>query len=109
MKKGALILLLSGIIMFSLSAIASGAGPEVINLKEKFNVKGSKTAVMFPHAKHQAKLECTKCHASSEGGKLNMEIKKTAGFANDFHKKFCWPCHVEMKVPAGKSCTTCHK
>jgi hypothetical protein len=28
---------------------------------------------------------------------------------NDFHKKFCWPCHTEMKVPNGRSCNTCHK
>lgn len=96
-----------GLSCISLSVVFA-AGPEVINLKEKFHVEGSKPAVHFPHAKHQARLACTKCHLSNEGGKLKLEIKKTKGFGNDFHKKFCWPCHVEMKVPKGKTCATCH-
>ena len=100
---------LAAAIMALLPSLAISAGPETINLKEKFDVTGSKKAVIFPHHKHQEKLACTKCHASPEGGKLNMEIKKKEGFGNDFHKKFCWPCHVEMKVPKGKSCSTCHK
>ena len=96
------------IVAIPLAAIAS-TGPETVNLKEKFDVKGGKKAVIFPHHAHQAKLACTRCHPSDKGGPLKVEIKNTKGFGNDFHKQFCWPCHVEMQVPKGKSCSTCHK
>ena len=86
-----------------------GNGPETINLKEKFSVKGNKPAVIFPHRMHQGKLGCTNCHPTDKGGPLKVKIEKTTGIGNDFHKKFCWPCHVEKKVPKGKSCSTCHK
>ncbi len=94
-------------LLFSASGLASG--PETIDLKARHHIEGKKPAVVFPHKLHQEKLECTKCHGSPEGGALKVEIKKVKGMGNDFHKKFCWPCHVEMKVPKGKSCSTCHK
>ena len=109
MKKEIIALLATGSFMLTAVACLASAGPETMNLKEKFHVKGNKQAVIFPHHKHQAKLECTKCHTSDKGGELKVQIKKTTGFGNDFHKKFCWPCHIEMKVPKGKSCGTCHK
>ncbi len=107
--KRFLAIILTSFVFGLLPAIAMSAGPETINLKEKFQVTGSKKAVIFPHHKHQEKLACTKCHTSERGGTLKIEIKKKEGFGNDFHKKFCWPCHVEMKVPKGKSCSTCHR
>ncbi|MEF3168926.1 MAG: cytochrome c family protein [Deltaproteobacteria bacterium] len=82
-----------------------------IDLKQAFNVEGKQKAVIFPHARHQAALECTDCHKTPDGGKgtLKFAIEKKDGMANDFHKKACWPCHEEKKVPKGKTCTTCHK
>lgn len=87
-------------------------GPEAMNLKERFDVHGSKKAVIFPHRLHQQKLDnhCEKCHISPEGGgSLIVEFVKKDGIGNDFHKKFCWDCHVKLNVPKGKACSTCHK
>ncbi len=85
-------------------------GPETIDLKAAYKVEGKKKAVVFPHHKHQEKLECGKCHKESKGGgPLVVDIVKLTTSKNDFHKKFCWPCHMEMKVPKGKSCKTCHR
>ena len=89
---------------------AAGSGPEVIDLKERFKVEGGKKAVNFPHHKHQTKLACASCHEDAAGGgALKFELANLSGVANDFHKNFCWPCHEEMKVPKGKSCSNCHK
>lgn len=103
--------------IFFLSLIVSSAqgqnkGPETMNLKERFNVSGSKSAVIFKHQYHQEKLgqQCLKCHENTDGGgKIRFELSKLTGISNDFHKNFCWPCHEEMNVPKGKSCSTCHK
>jgi cytochrome c553 len=89
---------------------AADKGPAEIDLKAKHSIEGKKAAVIFPHAKHQEKLgDCTKCHKDAAGGALNVEIVNLTGNKNDFHKKFCIPCHKDMKVPKGKSCSTCHK
>jgi hypothetical protein len=112
MKKKCTLLLMSVFLLISpaLSANAGDNGPETMNLKERFKVEGKKQAVIFPHRQHQAKLECAKCHLNPEGGgKLNVEIVNMKGPKNDFHTKLCWPCHKEMKVPKGRSCSTCHK
>jgi hypothetical protein len=91
-------------------AIATEVGPETIDMKAAFKVEGTKQAVIFPHRRHQAKLACGTCHKSPEGGDdLLVEFVNKSGPGNDFHKKFCWPCHAEMNVPKGKSCATCHK
>ncbi len=88
----------------------AASGPETINLKEAFNVTGKKKAVIFPHHLHQDKLDCANCHLDPEkGGSLKVEFVKRKGISNDFHKKFCWPCHEKMEVPKGKKCSTCHK
>ncbi len=92
------------------SWVSAGQGPEIIDLKAAYKVEGKKKAVLFPHHQHQEKLVCAKCHKDSNGGgPLVVEIVKLDTSSNDFHKKFCWPCHVEMDVPKGKSCNTCHK
>jgi hypothetical protein len=101
--------MLTGIFCISGVLIAGGKGPENIDLKAKYKVEATKPAVVFSHHKHQAKLECTKCHASAEGGKLKFEINNFAGVGNDFHKTVCWPCHKEMNVPKGTVCASCHK
>ena len=106
-------LLLSGILLVGLPAsiwAISDYGPETMNLKERFKVTGSRDAVIFPHHKHQAKLECSRCHLSAEGGgKLKFALVNKEGMSNSFHKEFCWPCHDEMHVPKGKLCSPCHK
>jgi hypothetical protein len=80
--------------------------------------------VVFPHAVHQAKNECTECHVSAEGGALKNLKKggeidgkalvaakklKTGKTKNPIHDEFCWVCHKAKKVKKGKSCNTCHK
>ena len=106
--------LLYGLLLAGLPSIiwaAKDYGPETMNLKERFGVSGNQKAVIFPHRMHQAKLnqECNRCHASAEGGgKLKFELTNKEGMSNDFHKKFCWPCHEEMHVPKGKLCSPCH-
>ncbi len=115
MKKG-LVFVITALAAISIALLlpqmgpaSSGNGPETIDLKAKHSIQGKKKAVIFPHRKHQGKLECTKCHKGPEGGVLKVELKKIKGMSNDFHKKICWPCHVEMKVKKGKTCKTCHK
>ena len=109
-KRSLLSALICGMLVLPFVASASDNGPEIIDLKEKFKVEGRKKAVKFPHRTHQAKLACVKCHKDPNGGgALTVEIVNLTGNKNDFHKKFCWPCHMEMKVPRGKSCSNCHK
>lgn len=110
MKVRCLILVLAMAMAVSpFTAMALVNGPETIDLKEKFKVEGNKKAVIFPHRKHQATLTCASCHQDPNGGgTLIVDIVDMTGSGNDFHQKLCWPCHIEMKVPRGKSCSNCH-
>jgi hypothetical protein len=58
--------------------------------------------VTFNHKKHQEALkDCTKCHASAAGGKIE-------GFGKDIAHKTCKGCHQEKgQGPTG--CKDCHK
>ncbi|GAC1467844.1 MAG: cytochrome c3 family protein [Desulfuromonadaceae bacterium] len=58
--------------------------------------------ITFNHKKHQEQLkDCTKCHATATGGKIE-------GFGKDVAHKTCKGCHAEMKKgPTG--CKECHK
>jgi hypothetical protein len=119
MKKIAIAML----VIFSVALVAFAAGPESINLAEKWGIAPKKPAVVFPHALHQTKNQCVECHATPEGGALKNIAGATidpaalvasgnlkpGGMKNDIHDEFCWKCHVEKKVPKGKSCNTCHK
>jgi len=119
MKKIAI----SMLVIFSVALVAFAAGPESINLAEKWGLKVKKPAVVFPHALHQANNQCTDCHATPEGGALKNTAGeaidpaaliasgkiKTGKMKNPMHDDFCWKCHKEKKVPKGKSCNTCHK
>ncbi len=110
MKRRCCVAVLVALMVAPLGVMAADTGPETIDLKEKFKVEGTKQAVIFPHRTHQAKLACASCHKDAKGGgALAVEIVNLDGIGNDFHKKFCWPCHVEMNVPKGKSCSNCHK
>lgn len=115
MKK---LLALISIMSFALIVFAVEKGPEIIDLSKEFNIENpSKKPVMFQHALHQTKNECTDCHMSANGGKqlINTKtgelfvVEKTKGIGNDWHQNFCFPCHERMKVQGGKSCNTCHK
>jgi hypothetical protein len=112
------LLLILTILTFAAIVYAAGnKGPEVIDLSKTFNVeKTTKPAVQFPHALHQQNNQCVECHMSPEGGKelktasgAKFEPGVVKGAGNSVHKEICWPCHVEKKVKAGKSCNKCHK
>jgi hypothetical protein len=58
--------------------------------------------VTFNHKQHQERLkDCTKCHATATGGKIE-------GFGKDVAHKTCKGCHTEMKK-GPTSCKDCHK
>ncbi len=83
--------------MFAVTAFAGAAlASDVIELP------ASMGKVTFPHKQHQTALkECTKCHATMAGGKIE-------GFGKDIAHKTCKGCHTEMKKgPTG--CKDCHK
>jgi len=121
MKKIAVAML----VVFSVALVAVAATiPEKINLAEKWGLETKKKPVVFPHALHQSKNECTECHLSAEGGALKNLKKggeldpkaliasgklKKGKTKNPIHDNFCWDCHKKKKVKKGKSCTTCHK
>jgi cytochrome c553 len=58
--------------------------------------------VTFNHKMHQDTLkDCTKCHATAAGGKIE-------GFGKDWAHKTCKGCHTEMAKGPTK-CGDCHK
>ncbi|MBU0729783.1 MAG: cytochrome c family protein [Proteobacteria bacterium] len=107
------LMFLLGIVLLSVTvSIAEDRGPETMNFKERFKFTGTKDPVIFKHWEHQENLEkkCSNCHLKEEGGgKLKVELIQFEGVRNDFHNKFCWPCHRSMDVPKGASCKTCHQ
>ena len=63
-----------------------------------------KRGVKFDHKAHVAALkDCTKCHASADGGKIEGFGKELA------HGKGCKGCHAEMKKGPTAPCKACHK
>ena len=88
----------------------AGLGPETVDLKAAYEVEGKKSAVIFPHHQHQEKVKCGSCHKDVRGGgPLVVDLVNLTGSSNDFRKKSCGTCRVEMKVTKGKSCKTCHR
>jgi hypothetical protein len=78
------------------AGLALAAGPETITLPAKMG------NVTFPHAKHQEMLkDCTKCHATAAGGKIE-------GFGKDMAHNTCKKCHADMGKGPTK-CSECHK
>lgn len=60
-----------------------------------------KKGVSFNHKAHgEALKDCTKCHASAAGGKIE-------GFGKDFAHKKCKECHADMKK-GPTNCKGCH-
>jgi predicted CXXCH cytochrome family protein len=82
------------IALFAVVAFAGAAyAGDVIEMKKgvKFNHKAHATAVG----------DCTKCHATAAGGKIE-------GFGKDWAHKTCKGCHTDMKK-GPTSCKECHK
>ncbi len=93
MKK----IIAAGALTLFCAATALAAGPETITLPAKMG------NVTFAHKAHQERLkgECTKCHATKEGGKIE-------GFNKEKAHALCQTCHKENKKGPTK-CTECHK
>jgi opacity protein-like surface antigen len=65
------------------------------------DVMPMKKDVSFKHKAHaEALKDCTKCHASAAGGKIE-------GFGKDYAHKTCKGCHAEMNKGPVK-CDGCH-
>ena len=110
MKKIIMAVCCTSLLVAFTSLANAQKGPETIDLKARYKIEGKKKAVLFAHHMHQEKLECVQCHKDEKGGgPLTVEIVNLTTSSNDFHKKFCWPCHDDMKVEKGKSCDTCHR
>lgn len=79
--------------MLALAAFTSSAfAADVIEMKR---------GVKFNHKTHQELLkDCTKCHSTAAGGKIE-------GFGKDFAHQACKGCHAAGKGPT--SCKECHK
>ncbi len=111
----------------ALVAIASDKGPAEMTLQSTVDPAKKPKPVLFPHAKHQEKLECADCHHSKgDDGKQvayteGMKIEKceschnkAAGISKDvetFKKaahKNCKGCHKETGKKELTKCATCH-
>ena len=58
--------------------------------------------IKFPHKQHQELLkDCTKCHSSAAGGKIE-------GFGKDVAHNTCKKCHADGGKGPTK-CGDCHK
>lgn len=90
MKK--ILIAMTSLVIFASASFAATA-PETMNFKRN---------VPFSHKAHAEKLkDCTKCHTSAQGGKIE-------GFGKDWAHKKCKECHTEMqKGPT--TCKACHK
>lgn len=87
---------ISTIVALSFASTVFAAGTATIEMP------ASTGKVTFQHLKHQEALkDCTKCHATQAGGKIE-------GFGKDIAHKTCKGCHSDLgKGPT--SCKDCHK
>lgn len=110
MKLHAFFLFALFLLCTSIIFAQQGAGPETINLKEKYAPAGNMKAANFPHWFHQNFGGCDTCHSMTDmslknlndGSKLNPKINPMGAFHNDF----CWACHDKMG--ASIECIKCH-
>jgi len=109
------------------TAGAADKGPAEITLQATVDPAPTPKAAMFPHATHQAKMECGTCHhgkgadgkrvAYTEGQKIekcetchNSKAgmpEKVNTFKNAAHV-LCQDCHKKEKPELAK-CGVCHK
>ena len=92
--------ILAGIVaavVFSAGVAAAADAPATLT----FETKNGKVA--FAHKDHAGRVagDCTKCHATKAGGKIE-------GFNKEKAHALCQGCHKEMKKGPTK-CTECHK
>jgi hypothetical protein len=98
MKK--FLLLFVTLIIFGSVLVFADVVPPANGIKIK-KTGDTKTAVIYSHSKHSAKIgekakDCTSCHVAAK-------VK------NDAHK-FCTDCHKSMKSgPTLTKCNECHK
>lgn len=86
MKK--MIIAVLSVTVFAASAFAA----DVVEMKK---------GVTFKHKAHaEALKDCTKCHKTAAGGKIE-------GFGKDIAHKTCKDCHNEMKK-GPTNCKGCH-
>jgi hypothetical protein len=103
---------LFALILFCSSIIFAqqGAGPEIINLKEKYAPAGNMKAVNFPHWLHQNFAGCDGCHSMTDMSIKNLNDNSTITPKRNpmgaFHNDFCWPCH--RKMGSSIECIKCH-
>jgi hypothetical protein len=91
-KMKQILIAVSSLVIFASASFAATA-PDTISLKRN---------VQFSHKAHAEMLkDCTKCHSSAAGGKIE-------GFGKEWAHKKCKECHVEMKK-GPTSCKACHK
>jgi hypothetical protein len=87
MKK--VIIALFAVVAFAGTAFAG----DVIEMKK---------GVKFNHKVHSTTVgECTKCHTTAAGGKIE-------GFGKDWAHKNCKGCHTSLKK-GPSACKECHK
>lgn len=82
------------IAIFAITAFAGSAfAADIIEMKK---------GVKFNHKAHQELLnDCTKCHSTAAGGKIE-------GFGKDIAHNVCKGCHTEGKK-GPTTCKECHK
>lgn len=108
-------------------AFAADKGPAEITLQATVDPAATPKPATFPHAAHQARMECGTCHhgkdaagkriAYTEGQKIekcetchNSKVEmpeKVKTFKNAAHA-LCQDCHKKNKPELAK-CTVCHK
>ena len=77
-----------------MSIASDEKGPADITLKTE---QGKKPA-QFPHAAHQERIECDKCHKDANYAK--------GAWTKDAGHKLCKDCHKANNAPT--KCGTCH-
>ena len=82
------------ITIFAITAFAGSAfAADIIEMKK---------GVKFDHKAHQELLkDCTKCHSTAAGGKIE-------GFGKEMAHNTCKGCHTEGKK-GPTACKECHK
>lgn len=99
-------------------AVASEpSGTEAPGSPAKVTNYGTKPAVTFDHAKHQA-VECVQCHHAAKEGKFKCgDCHKAAEeggapkIKDAFHKKgvgVCYSCHLDKDAQHKLKCSDCH-
>jgi hypothetical protein len=112
---------------FTTNGMAADKGPAELTLKSTIDAASTPKPAMFPHAKHQGKMECKECHHSKDAAgkqvayvdgqkiekcetchnKAGMTNAKVATFKDAAHTN-CKGCHTEKKAGPTK-CPDCHK